>query len=83
MSRTFLVLGGGLGFRGGSVRSFEKGLADAGGWREEILPVPQIQASQFWAYEKWDTILGTFFFAVFWGLLVANHLPPTPLRNLC
>ena len=28
-------------------------------------------------YEKGDTILGTFF-TVFWGLLVANPLPPTP-----
>ena len=28
-----------------SVRGFEKGLADRGGWREEILPVPEIQAS--------------------------------------
>ena len=27
------------------IRSFEKGVADGGGWREEILPVPQIQAS--------------------------------------
>ena len=27
------------------LRSFEKGLADRGGWREEILPVPETQAS--------------------------------------
>ena len=27
------------------VRSFEKGLADRGGWREEILPMPEIEAS--------------------------------------
>ena len=26
------------------VRSFEKGLAGRGGWREEILPMPEIQA---------------------------------------
>ena len=26
-------------------RSFEKGLAGRGGWREEILPMPEIQAS--------------------------------------
>ena len=27
------------------VRSFEKGLAGRGGWREEILPMPEIQTS--------------------------------------
>ena len=27
------------------VRSFEKGLADRGGWREEILHMPEIQPS--------------------------------------
>ena len=26
-------------------RSFEKGLADRGGWREDILRIPEIQAS--------------------------------------
>ena len=29
----------------GSFRSFEKGLADRRGWREEILQKPEIQAS--------------------------------------
>ena len=34
-----------LGQFGQLVRSFEKGLAGRGGWREEILPMPQIQTS--------------------------------------
>ena len=29
----------------GFFRSFEKGLAGRGGWREEILPIPEVQAS--------------------------------------
>ena len=33
---------GGLVFR---FRSFDKGLADRGGWREEIRPMPEIEAS--------------------------------------
>ena len=31
--------------RGSWIRSFDKGLADRGGWREEILHMPEIQAS--------------------------------------
>ena len=33
-------------------------------------------------YEQEKTILGDNVFAVFWALLVANPLPPTPFRNL-
>ena len=28
-----------------TIRGFEKGLADTGGWREELLPMPEIEAS--------------------------------------
>ena len=67
-------------------RSFEKGLADGGGWREEILPMMQIQASFLHPfscppYEK-GTQFGGHFVAVFWALLGANALPPTRFRNL-
>ena len=47
-----------------SVRSFEEGLADRGGWRKEILPTPRIQA-----------FFLSPFFAVLWALLVTNSLP--------
>ena len=55
-----------------TIKDFEKGLADRGGWREEILPMPEIQASfsasffLFLAYEKVDTILGNKFCCI-WG----------------
>ena len=29
------------------LRGFEKGLADRGGWHEEIFPMPEVQASFF------------------------------------
>ena len=59
-----------------------KGLADGGGWREEILPMPQIKASflhlfHFLLMTRRTQFWGPFF-AVFWALLVANPLPPTP-----
>ena len=53
----------------------KKGLADGEGWREEIRPMPEIEAS----------FMHPFSYAplrrkgpVFRGLLVANPLPPTP-----
>ena len=51
-------------------RSFEKGLADRGGWREEILQRPWIQAS-----------LGTFpenFFGSFWEFVCRQPPPANP-----
>ena len=44
VTRTFLIQVG-TGLECQTVRGFEKRLADRGGWREEILPLPQIQAS--------------------------------------
>ena len=47
-----------------TLRSFEKGLAGRGGWREEILPVPEIQTSFLCPFSyatlrrKGSTILG-------------------------
>ena len=68
-------------------RGFEKGLADKRGWHGEILRMPGMRASFLHPFsypppqEKEDTILGTIL-PVFWALLVANPLPPTPFRNL-
>ena len=64
----------------GLSQRFQKGLADRGGWRKEIPPFsapfslcPLMSTrTQFWGR----------IFAVFWVLLVANPLPPTPFRNL-
>ena len=59
------------------VRSFEMGLAGRGDWREEILPMPEIQAS-FLCHFSYATLgrRGTQFwrstFAVFWPPFVAN-----------
>ena len=59
-------------------QKFEKGLADRGGWRQEVLPKPEIEA----------TFLHPFSYAPLGeeghnsgellGSLVANPLPPTP-----
>ena len=58
-------------------RGFEKGLADGGGWREEILPMPEIQASflhsfSYPSFRRRGTLSGDLFLAAFWALLVAN-----------
>ena len=65
----------------------KKGLAGRGGWREEILPMSVIQTSFLCPFSYATLrISGTYFWAsicaVFWALLVANPLPPTPFRNL-
>ena len=70
------------------LENFGKGLADRGGWREEILPMPR--GSDLLAAElficpfrrRGNTILGMFSLAVFWALSGAKPLPPTPFRNL-
>ena len=69
------------------IRDFEKGLADRGGWREEIHPMPEVEASFLHPFSyappgRRDTHFWTIFWPVLWGLLVANPLPPTPFRNL-
>ena len=71
----------------GEFRSFEKGLADRGGWREETLQRPEIQASFLYPSSyaplgERGHISGELFWALFGGLFVANSLPPTPFRNL-
>ena len=67
--------------RNGTIRSFEKGLAGRGGWREEILPLPEIQTSFCGLFPipplgEGEHILGSIF-AVF----VANPFPPTSETN--
>ena len=37
--------GRGKSLSSAAIRSFEKGLADRGGWRQDILPMPEIEAS--------------------------------------
>ena len=55
-------------------RNFEKGLAERGGWREEILPTPEIQASLLHPFSYSS-------FRRFWGTILL-HLglcqAPTP-----
>ena len=68
------------------IRSFEKGLADRRGCREEFLPVPEIEVSFLHPFShpplgEGGHISGERFFAVFWGLFVANPLPPTPFSK--
>ena len=95
MSIKFPVLGGGyFGFGGGApegIRGFKKGLADRGGWRKEIHPIPWIQAFSLPhvpmpPYMSRRTQLWGTIFAVFWALLV-HQPPPTnpfskPLREV-
>ena len=69
------------------IRSFEKGLAERGGWHEEILHRPEIQASFLYPFSyaplgEGGTYFWRTFWALFGGLFVANPLPPTPFRNL-
>ena len=64
-----------------SIRSFEKGLADKGGCREEILPMPEIAASFLCPFSyaplgEGGHITGEHFLAVF-GVC----LSPTPSRQ--
>ena len=54
----------GLGYF--NIRSFEKGLADRGGWREETLQRPEIQASFLYPFSyaplgEWEHISGELF----------------------
>ena len=68
-------------------QKFRKGLADKRGWRQEILPVPEIEASFLhpFAYAplgEGEHISGELFCLLFWAPLVANPLPSTPFRNL-
>ena len=64
-----------------SLRSFDKGLADKGGWREETLQRPEIQASFLYPFSyaplgKWGHISGELF-----GLFLGVCLSPTPSRQ--
>ena len=54
------------------IRSFEKGLADGGGWREEILPMPEIQASFLHSFSIPPMRRATHF----WGPFLAVFLGP-------
>ena len=63
------------------IRSFEKGLASRGGWREEVLPMAEIQASFLYPFPYASLVRRTgthtwrTFGALFGGLFVANPLP--------
>ena len=59
-----------------SLRSFEKGLADRGGWREETLERPEIRA--FFIVPFFDTFLENFW-GSFWGFVCRQ---PPPFRHL-
>ena len=64
-----------------NIRSFEKGLADRGGWREEILQRPEIQASFLYPFSyahlgERGHISGELF-----GLFLGVCLSPTPSRQ--
>ena len=72
------------------IRGFEKGLADRRGWCEEILPMPDdagrrpdLFSSQFFlcTLRRRGTQFWELFCAVFWALLGANPLPPTPFAK--
>ena len=59
------------------IRSFEKGLADRGGWRKEILHMPEIQACFLYPFSyaplgEGGHISGEPFLLQFGGLFVAN-----------
>ena len=63
------------------IRSFEKGLADRGGWREEILDAPGVQASFLYPFSyaplgEGGHISGE----LFWRFL-GVCLSPTPSRQ--
>ena len=65
----------------GTIRSFEKGLADRGGWREETLQRPEIQASFLYPFSfaplgEWGHISGEHL-----GLFLGGCLSPTPSRQ--
>ena len=62
-------------------RSFEKGLADRGGWREETLQRPEIQAPFLYPFSyaplgEWGHISGELL-----GLFLGVSLLPTPSRQ--
>ena len=68
-------------FETSDIRSFEKGLADRGGWREETLQRPEIEASFLYPFSyaplgEWGQISGDFF-----GLFLGVCLLPTPSRQ--
>ena len=75
------------------VRSFVKGLGGRGGWHEEILPMPEIQASFLCplfhvTLKRRGHNSGDQFLIIndaFWALLATNPIPPTtfskPLRK--
>ena len=68
------------------LQRFRKGVGGQRVWHKEIHPTPQAQAFFCTLFlsplmSRRTQARGTIF-AVFWALLVANPLPPTPFRNL-
>ena len=63
------------------IRSFEKGLADRGGWHEEILHLPEIQASFLYPFSYALLGEGGHISGELFGLFLAVRLSPTPSRQ--
>ena len=63
------------------IRSFEKGLADRGGWREEILHMPEIQASFLYPFSYAPLGEGGQISGELFGLFSGDCLSPTPSRE--
>ena len=63
-----------------TIRSFEKGLADRGGCREEILPMPEIEASFQYPFPMPPRKRGTHYWRIF-GMFVGLCMSPTPSRQ--
>ena len=59
------------------IRSFEKGLEDRGGWRQEVLSMPEIEATFLYPF-SYGTHFWRTFFGCFWGFV--RHQPP-PLET--
>ena len=64
-----------------TIRSFEKGLADKGGWREEVLHVPEIQASFLYPFSYAPLGEGGHISGELLGLFLGACLSPTPSRQ--
>ena len=66
-----------------SFRSFEKGLADRGGWCEEILHMPEIQVSFLYPSSCATLGEGGHISGELFGLLLGVCLSPTRSKNRC
>ena len=75
-----------LNHRGIKIRSFEKGLADRGGRREEILQRPEIQAAFLYPFSyaplgEWGHISGELFGLLLRGFVCRQPPPANPFSK--